>query len=118
MNDREEKLEHASKICQPYRNLAKRSVELYVTCEPCIMCAGALSTLGVGRVLYGCANDKFGGCGSVLSVHSSACGACGEAPEVRPLHAPAPPSIDTRRSTGDARWPPSVPLQGWLAVEA
>uniref|UniRef100_A0A7N1A7E3 CMP/dCMP-type deaminase domain-containing protein n=1 Tax=Kalanchoe fedtschenkoi TaxID=63787 RepID=A0A7N1A7E3_KALFE len=40
---------------------------LYVTCEPCIMCAGALSIL----VYFGCGNDKFGGCGSVLSLHSS-----------------------------------------------
>ncbi|KAL9252031.1 tRNA-specific adenosine deaminase TAD2-like protein, partial [Drosera capensis] len=43
---------------------------LYVTCEPCIMCAGALSILGIKEVYYGCANDKFGGCGSVLSLHS------------------------------------------------
>ncbi|XP_010461621.1 PREDICTED: tRNA-specific adenosine deaminase 2 isoform X2 [Camelina sativa] len=39
---------------------------LYVTCEPCIMCASALSFL---EVYYGCANDKFGGCGSILSLH-------------------------------------------------
>lgn len=44
---------------------------LYVTCEPCIMCAGALSFLGIKEAYYGCANDKFGGCGSVLSLHSS-----------------------------------------------
>ncbi|KAG5534536.1 hypothetical protein RHGRI_022603 [Rhododendron griersonianum] len=44
---------------------------LYVTCEPCIMCAAALSILGVKEVYYGCANDKFGGCGSILSLHSS-----------------------------------------------
>ncbi|CAI0456807.1 unnamed protein product [Linum tenue] len=43
---------------------------LYVTCEPCIMCAAALSILGMKEVYYGCANDKFGGCGSVLSLHS------------------------------------------------
>lgn len=43
---------------------------LYVTCEPCIMCAAALSILGIKRVYYGCANDKFGGCGSILSLHS------------------------------------------------
>ncbi|KAM7480943.1 hypothetical protein LguiB_005526 [Lonicera macranthoides] len=43
---------------------------LYVTCEPCIMCASALSILGIKEVCYGCANDKFGGCGSVLSLHS------------------------------------------------
>ncbi|XP_058078999.1 tRNA-specific adenosine deaminase TAD2 isoform X3 [Magnolia sinica] len=43
--------------------------DLYVTCEPCIMCAAALSILGIQAVYYGCANEKFGGCGSVLSLH-------------------------------------------------
>ncbi|CAL9218076.1 unnamed protein product [Arabidopsis halleri] len=42
---------------------------LYVTCEPCIMCASALSFLGIKEVYYGCPNDKFGGCGSILSLH-------------------------------------------------
>ncbi|XP_042515220.1 tRNA-specific adenosine deaminase TAD2-like [Macadamia integrifolia] len=45
--------------------------DLYVTCEPCIMCATALSILGINAVYYGCSNDKFGGCGSVLSLHSN-----------------------------------------------
>ncbi|KAL5720706.1 tRNA(adenine34) deaminase [Ranunculus cassubicifolius] len=45
--------------------------DLYVTCEPCIMCASALSILGIRSVYYGCANDKFGGCGSILSLHST-----------------------------------------------
>ncbi|KAL4298721.1 hypothetical protein AHAS_Ahas17G0029200 [Arachis hypogaea] len=44
---------------------------LYVTCEPCIMCASALSILGIKEVFYGCSNDKFGGCGSILSLHQS-----------------------------------------------
>ncbi|XP_056158530.1 tRNA-specific adenosine deaminase TAD2-like isoform X2 [Syzygium oleosum] len=43
---------------------------LYVTCEPCIMCAAALSIIGTSEVYYGCANDKFGGCGSIMSLHS------------------------------------------------
>ncbi len=42
---------------------------LYVTCEPCIMCAAALAQLQIGRVVFGCRNDKFGGCGSILCVH-------------------------------------------------
>jgi tRNA-specific adenosine deaminase 2 len=36
---------------------------LYVTVEPCIMCASALRQLRVRRVVFGCGNDKFGGCG-------------------------------------------------------
>lgn len=42
---------------------------LYVTVEPCIMCASALRQLGIRQVFYGCENDKFGGCGSVLGVN-------------------------------------------------
>ena len=44
-------------------------VDLYVTCEPCIMCASALSQLGIAKCYFGCRNDKFGGCGSILSLH-------------------------------------------------
>jgi len=42
---------------------------LYVTVEPCIMCAAALRQMGIKRVFYGCANERFGGCGSVLGVN-------------------------------------------------
>ncbi|KAL7432442.1 hypothetical protein ACHAXM_003114 [Skeletonema potamos] len=45
--------------------------DLYVTCEPCIMCAAALSMLGFSRVFFGCKNDRFGGCGSLLHLHKS-----------------------------------------------
>jgi tRNA-specific adenosine deaminase 2 len=42
---------------------------LYVTVEPCVMCAAALRVIGLTEVYYGCPNDRFGGCESVLSVH-------------------------------------------------
>lgn len=45
-------------------------VVLYVTVEPCIMCGLALKQLGIGMVVYGAANDRFGGNGTVLAVHS------------------------------------------------
>ena len=41
---------------------------VFVTVEPCIMCAAALRRAGVGRVVYGCGNDKFGGAGTVLDI--------------------------------------------------
>ena len=46
--------------------------DLYVTCEPCIMCAALLRTHGVKRIVFGCRNPIFGGCGTVLSVHNDA----------------------------------------------
>ncbi|XP_067901668.1 tRNA-specific adenosine deaminase 2 isoform X6 [Heterodontus francisci] len=41
---------------------------LYVTVEPCIMCAAALRLLNIPLVVYGCQNERFGGCGSVLNI--------------------------------------------------
>ena len=43
---------------------------LYVTVEPCIMCSAALRYLGVPKVVFGCANERFGGCGSILNIHT------------------------------------------------
>src|SRR6476661_5303026 len=40
--------------------------ELYVTLEPCCMCAGAAVLARVQRVVYGAADPKAGACGSVL----------------------------------------------------
>jgi tRNA-specific adenosine deaminase 2 len=40
------------------------------------MCAGALSLLGFAEVFFGAGNGKFGGCGSILSVHQTGCGSC------------------------------------------
>jgi tRNA(adenine34) deaminase len=41
---------------------------VYVTLEPCAMCAGALVLARVARVVYGAADPKAGACGSVLDV--------------------------------------------------
>ena len=57
------------KIMQVHSKEIFHESELYVTVEPCVMCASALRQLGVKRVVYGCGNDRFGGCGSVFSLH-------------------------------------------------
>jgi tRNA(adenine34) deaminase len=41
---------------------------LYVTLEPCAMCAGAIVLGRVGRVVYGAADPKAGAAGSVIDV--------------------------------------------------
>ena len=42
--------------------------ELYVTLEPCAMCAGAIMHARVNRVVYGAADPKSGACGSVVNL--------------------------------------------------
>lgn len=43
-------------------------INVVVTVEPCIMCASALYELQINSIVYGCQNDRFGGCGSVFQV--------------------------------------------------
>lgn len=45
------------------------STDLYVTVEPCIMCASALRQVGIKRVFFGAGNERFGGCGSVIAIN-------------------------------------------------
>jgi tRNA(adenine34) deaminase len=42
--------------------------ELYVTLEPCLMCAGAIMHARIARVVFGASDLKTGACGSVLNV--------------------------------------------------
>jgi len=45
-------------------------IDLYVTVEPCVMCASALRQLHIHAVYFGCANDRFGGCGTVFAINT------------------------------------------------
>jgi tRNA(adenine34) deaminase len=40
--------------------------ELYVTLEPCLMCAGVIMHSRISRVVYGARDPKTGACGSVV----------------------------------------------------
>lgn len=42
--------------------------ELFVTLEPCAMCAGAILHARLARVVYGAGDPKTGACGSVIDV--------------------------------------------------
>lgn len=97
-NEKRNATRHAE--IEALEELAKESSEdlhlqdcvAFTTCEPCIMCASALSlvkicTLSVlfcflysdlAQVYFGCSNQRFGGCGSVLNVSESGIeGTCG-----------------------------------------
>ena len=46
---------------------------LYVTLEPCAMCAGAIVNARISRVVYGAKDAAAGGMGSVWSIHRNPC---------------------------------------------
>ena len=45
---------------------------LYVTLEPCPMCAGAIYNARIGRLVYGAVDSRAGGCESVFNITSNA----------------------------------------------
>ncbi|CZR62922.1 related to TAD2-tRNA-specific adenosine deaminase 2 [Phialocephala subalpina] len=56
---------------QPYGSEVLKECDLYVTVEPCIMCASLLRQFGIRRVFFGASNEKFGGTGGVLNIQDS-----------------------------------------------
>ncbi|KAK4982065.1 tRNA(adenine34) deaminase [Elasticomyces elasticus] len=58
-----------SQIMSKYPLSVLHETDLYVTVEPCIMCASALRQFGIRSVYFGCANDRFGGAGGVMSIN-------------------------------------------------
>ena len=50
------------------RNYRLEGCDLYVTIEPCAMCAGAIIQARLRRVVYGAPDPKAGACGSALDV--------------------------------------------------
>ena len=58
-------LRRAARRLQNYR---LNDMIFYVTKEPCAMCAGAFLWGRVNKVVFGCADEKAGACGSVLDL--------------------------------------------------
>jgi tRNA(adenine34) deaminase len=50
------------------RNYRLNGCEIYVTLEPCAMCAGAMIHARIQRLIYAAADPKAGAAGSVLEV--------------------------------------------------
>ena len=56
--------------CEALGSWRLRDCTLYVTLEPCPMCAGAIVNARVGRVVFGCKDARAGAMGSVLNLPS------------------------------------------------
>lgn len=56
------------KACKKIGDWRLENCEMYVTLEPCPMCAGAIVQARLPRVVIGCMNPKAGCAGSVLNL--------------------------------------------------
>jgi tRNA(adenine34) deaminase len=54
--------------CGNLKNYRLTGAAIYCTVEPCVMCAGALVHARVARLVYGAADPKAGGAGSLYNV--------------------------------------------------
>jgi tRNA(adenine34) deaminase len=57
---------------QNLRNYRLEGCSLYVTLEPCAMCAGAIMHARIARLVYGASDPKTGACGSIVDLFSEA----------------------------------------------
>lgn len=60
------------KAAQVVGNYRLPGCELFVTLEPCVMCAGAMMHARLSRVVYGATDKKTGVAGSVLNIFDQA----------------------------------------------
>lgn len=56
---------------QTLQNYRLPGCELYVTLEPCLMCAGAIMHARIARVVFGAHDPKTGACGSVVDAFAN-----------------------------------------------
>jgi tRNA(adenine34) deaminase len=56
------------KACKKLKSWRLENCELYVTLEPCSMCAGAIINSRVKKVYFGAYDPKGGACGSVVNL--------------------------------------------------
>lgn len=56
---------------QALHNYRLPGCELYVTLEPCLMCAGAIMHARIARVVFGARDPKTGACGSVVDAFAN-----------------------------------------------
>ena len=61
-------VEAINEACAALGSWRLEGCRLYVTLEPCPMCAGAIINARIPRVVYGARDEKYGACRSVCSL--------------------------------------------------
>lgn len=61
-------LEAINEACRNMEDWRLNGCSLYVTLEPCPMCAGAIINSRISKVFYGAKEEQSGACGSVINL--------------------------------------------------
>ena len=61
-------IEAIYKACRKLKRWRLTDCCLYVTLEPCAMCAGAIINSRISKLIYGAKDPKSGSCGSVINL--------------------------------------------------
>ena len=61
-------IEAIDKACKKLGGWRLWECEIYVTLEPCPMCAGAIINSRIRKLVYGASDKKAGSCGSVINL--------------------------------------------------
>lgn len=61
-------IEAIAKACRKLGGWRLHQCDLYVTLEPCPMCAGAIINARIGTVYYGAPDPKAGSCGTLINL--------------------------------------------------
>ena len=56
------------KACKKLKNFRLENCDLYVTLEPCTMCAGAIIQSRIEKVIFGAADERYGAVVSVTNM--------------------------------------------------
>ena len=68
---RHAEIEAIEKACKKLKTWHLDDCELYITMEPCLMCAGAILQARIKKVIYGVNNEKFGCATSIQNLLDS-----------------------------------------------
>ena len=63
-------IEAINNACKKLNSWRLIDCKLYVTLEPCPMCAGAIINSRISEIIYGASDPKAGSCGSVINLFS------------------------------------------------
>ena len=63
-------IEAIAQACRAVGDWRLDGCTIYVTLEPCPMCAGAIINARIPVVVYGCRDENMGGCGGVIDLFS------------------------------------------------